>query len=426
MTFAADRDLEVGTTSSPKLLKAIQRSRISVIVMSGSYAFSGWCLNELLCIMESWRREDRLVLPIFYNVDPSDVRKQKGGFGEALEEHHRSGRIEQTTMLKWREALTQVANICGWDTKKERHSELVYDIVKSIQSKGLPTRLNISIYPLRYDTCDEYLKGFLQLGSQEVVIVGICGPGQMGKRAMARVMYDQILQNFDGGCFLADVGQRSNQPNYLVHLQETLLSEILSERNVKISDTRMGIDLIAQNLCSKRVLVVLDNVDHLSQIYALVGDCKFFGPGSKIIITTRDVQLLNLFGVDQFILAHGRPLPENVGAIWEPYQRSRCIVAGIKEYIETFNQQRRERLKHLQAVFLQERQKNATQERLILESCLNSMVRADADGFDRIDKLGLPAINLAKEFWSPPEIKENNLNLLIKDEKIGLPSLKAA
>ncbi|XP_040369566.1 TMV resistance protein N-like [Rosa chinensis] len=302
MTFAADRDLEVGTTISPKLLKAIQRSRISVIVMSGSYAFSGWApvIND----------NTQFYSP---TTDPSDVRKQKGGFGEALEEHHRSGHIEQTTMLKWREALTQVSNICGWDTKNERHSELVDDIVKSIQSKGLPTRLNISIYPLRYDTCDDYLKGFLQVGSQEVVIVGICGPGQMGKRAMARVMYDQILQNFDGGCFLADVGQRSNQPNYLVHLQETLLSEILSERNVKISDTRMGIDLIAQNLCSKRVLVVLDNVDHLRQIYALVGDCKFFGLGSKIIITTRDVQLLNLFGVDQFILAHGRPLPENVG-----------------------------------------------------------------------------------------------------------------
>ncbi|KAM5581490.1 hypothetical protein ABKV19_010624 [Rosa sericea] len=360
MTFAADRDLEVGTTISPKLLKAIQRSRISVIVMSGSYAFSGWCLNELLCIMESWRREDRMVLPIFYNVDPSDVRKQKGGFGEALEEHHRSGRIEQTTMLKWREALTQVANICGWDNKNYwTERELLDDLLKSIQSKGLPTRLNISIYPLRYDMCDEYLKLFLQAGSQEVVIVGICGPGQMGKTAMARIMYDQILHNFDGGCFLADVGQRSDQPNYLVRLQETLLSEILSERNVKISDTRMGRDLIAQNLCSKRVLIVLDNVDDLRQIYALVGDRKFFGPGSKIIITTRHVQLLELFGVDQFILAQGRPLPENVGAIWEPYQRSRCVVAGLKEYIETFKQQRQERVRYLQAVLLQERQKNA-------------------------------------------------------------------
>ncbi|KAM5581489.1 hypothetical protein ABKV19_010624 [Rosa sericea] len=368
MTFAADRDLEVGTTISPKLLKAIQRSRISVIVMSGSYAFSGWCLNELLCIMESWRREDRMVLPIFYNVDPSDVRKQKGGFGEALEEHHRSGRIEQTTMLKWREALTQVANICGWDNKNYwTERELLDDLLKSIQSKGLPTRLNISIYPLRYDMCDEYLKLFLQAGSQEVVIVGICGPGQMGKTAMARIMYDQILHNFDGGCFLADVGQRSDQPNYLVRLQETLLSEILSERNVKISDTRMGRDLIAQNLCSKRVLIVLDNVDDLRQIYALVGDRKFFGPGSKIIITTRHVQLLELFGVDQFILAQGRPLPENVGAIWEPYQRSRCVVAGLKEYIETFKQQRQERVRYLQAVLLQERQKNAIHERLISE-----------------------------------------------------------
>ncbi|XP_004304954.1 PREDICTED: TMV resistance protein N-like [Fragaria vesca subsp. vesca] len=362
MAFAVDRDLEVGTTVRPKLLKAIQRSRISVIIVSGNYPFSGWCLDELVCIMELWKREDKLVLPIFYNVDPSDVRIQKGDFVDALEEHHRSSGIEQTTVLKWREALTQLASICGWHIKNERaDGDLILDIVKSIQSKGLPTRLNISIYPLRYDTCDEYLKVFLQAGSQEVVIVGICGPGQMGKTAMGRVMYDQILYNFDGGCFLADVGKRSYQPNYLVRLQETLISDIISESIVKISDTRMGIDMIAQNFCSKRVLVVLDNVDELRQISALVGDRKFFGPGSKIIITTRDVQVLELFGVDQFILAQGRPLPENVAAIWEPHQRSRCVVAGLKEYIETFNQQRREKLRYLQAVLLQERQKTATQ-----------------------------------------------------------------
>ncbi|XP_004302365.1 PREDICTED: TMV resistance protein N-like [Fragaria vesca subsp. vesca] len=366
--YLGDTDLLIGDGISPTLLKAIQRSRICVIVISQNYVSSSWCLAQLVWIMELWRREDRLVLPVFYNVDPSDVRKQKRYFGEALEKHRRFGRRDQTTMLDWREALTQVANICGWVANNYRDDiDLIIDIVKSIQSKGLPTRLNISIYPLRYDMCDEYLEVFLQAGPQEVVIVGICGPGQMGKTALARVMYDQILHNFDGGCFLAEVAKRSDQPNYLVRLQETLLSEILLERNVKISNTRMGRDLIAQNLCSKRVLVVLDNVDNLKQIHALVGDRKFFGPGSKIIITARDVHLhlLELFGVDQFILAQGRPLPENVAGIWEPYQRSRCVVAGLKEYIETFNHQRLDKLRNLQAVLLQERQKNATQGRLI-------------------------------------------------------------
>ncbi|XP_004304953.1 PREDICTED: TMV resistance protein N-like [Fragaria vesca subsp. vesca] len=337
--FRDDAVLVRGKNITAELFNGIHRSRISVIIFSKEYASSKWCLDELVCIMECWKAEDTLVLPIFYGIDPSDIRNQKGRVADALERHSSRFEVQPQMVLKWRAALTQAANICGWDTKKQRKAELIHNIVKSIQSKGLPTRLNISIYPLRYDKCDEYLKVFMQAGSQEVVIVGICGPGQMGKTAMARVIYDQILHNFDGGCFLADVGQRSHQLNYLVRLQETLLSEILSERNVNISDTRMGIDLIAQTLCSKRVLVVLDNVDDLRQVDALIGDRKVFGPGSKIIITTRDVHLLELFGVDQFILAQGRPLPENVAGIWEPYQRSHCVVAGLKDYIETFNHQ---------------------------------------------------------------------------------------
>ncbi|XP_050380009.1 TMV resistance protein N-like [Argentina anserina] len=366
-TLIDDMHLEVGNMISPTLFNALHMSRMSVVIFSKDYASSSWCLHELVEIMECWKTEGKLVLPIFYDVDPSDIRNQKGRVADALERFSSRFKEQPQVVLKWRAALTQAANICGWDTRNKRLPDLIRDIVKSIQSKGLPTRLNISIYPIRYDICDGYLKLFLQAGSHEVVTVGICGPSQMGKTAMARVMYDQIIENFDGGCFLVDVGQRSDQPKYLVRLQETLLSEILSESNVKISDARMGVDLIAQNLCSKRVFIVLDNVDDLRQIYALVGDHKYFGPGSKIIITTRDVRLLELFGVDQFILAQGRPLPENVGAIWEPYQRSRCVVAGLKEYIETLNNQRREKLRYLRAILLQEPQKNVIQEKLITD-----------------------------------------------------------
>lgn len=361
---AARDDFEFGY-GFRDMVTAIQRSRISVVVFTSGYAASRWCLDMLVCIMECWKTQDKLVLPVFYGVDPSDVRKHKGSYAEALEGH--STDFEIHSPIKWREALTQAANICGWDARNERsEEELICNIVKCIQSKGLPTRLNISIYPLRYDICDEYLNVFLQAGSRDVVIVGICGPSQMGKTAMARVMYDRILHNFDGGCFLADVAQTSNQPNYLVHLQQKLLSDILSERVVRISNASLGVHLIKQKLCSKRVLVVLDNVDDLRQMYALIGDRRCFGSGSKIIITARNVQLLEVFGVDQFILAQGRPLPQNVGAIWEPYQRSRCVVAGLKEYIETFNQTQ-ERLRYLEALLLQERQKEATQARLISE-----------------------------------------------------------
>lgn len=118
--FMDDAELEVGQSISPQLSTGIERSRISVIVFTRNYASSIWCLRELANIMQCWKTQDKLVLPVFYGVDPSDVRKHKGSFADALEKHAYRFKEQRQELLKWREALTQAANICGWDTKNER------------------------------------------------------------------------------------------------------------------------------------------------------------------------------------------------------------------------------------------------------------------------------------------------------------------
>ena len=42
----------------------------------------------------------------------------------------------------------------------------------------------------------------------------------------------------------------------------------------------------------KKVLLILDDVDRCEQLQALAGSPDWFGPGSRVIITTRDTQLL--------------------------------------------------------------------------------------------------------------------------------------
>lgn len=185
-------------------------------------------------------------------------------------------------------------------------------VVTDIVNKRIPTNLIISIYPLRYDTCHEYLNLFLQVGSKDVLMVGICGPSRMGKTAIANSIYRQISYTFEGSSFLTDIGQNSKQPNGLIYLQEKLLCDVLLERNIAIKNTARGRDMIKEKLCFKRVLIVLDNVDDLEQLDSLVGSRNWFGSGTKIIITTRDVSLLNLLGVDQILLAQGLPLPPNI------------------------------------------------------------------------------------------------------------------
>lgn len=51
------------------------------------------------------------VMPVFYEVDPSDVKKQAGEFGKVFE-NTCNGKTEEDTS-KWREALAEVATIAG-------------------------------------------------------------------------------------------------------------------------------------------------------------------------------------------------------------------------------------------------------------------------------------------------------------------------
>ncbi|KAF5468770.1 hypothetical protein F2P56_012897 [Juglans regia] len=88
LTYLDEEKLRRGDEISPALLQAIEDSRIFVIVLSKNYASSTWCLDELLKILDqSKKSKQQRVLPVFYHVDPSDVRNQKESFGEALAKH---------------------------------------------------------------------------------------------------------------------------------------------------------------------------------------------------------------------------------------------------------------------------------------------------------------------------------------------------
>ncbi|RVW60159.1 Disease resistance protein RPS6 [Vitis vinifera] len=110
ITFRDDK-LKRGEKIAPELLNAIEKSRSSIVVFSKTYADSRWCLDELAKIMECSRKYGQIVLPIFYHVDPSDVRKQTGRFGEAFTRYEENWKNK---VQSWREALTEAGNISGW------------------------------------------------------------------------------------------------------------------------------------------------------------------------------------------------------------------------------------------------------------------------------------------------------------------------
>uniref|UniRef100_M1BRK2 NL27 n=1 Tax=Solanum tuberosum TaxID=4113 RepID=M1BRK2_SOLTU len=114
-TFLDDKRIGNGDSISEELVKAIEDSQVAVIVFSKNYATSRWCLNELVKIMECKEKENgQTVIPIFYDVDPSDVRKQSGSFTEAFCRHELEYMDDVEGMQKvkgWRTALTAAADL---------------------------------------------------------------------------------------------------------------------------------------------------------------------------------------------------------------------------------------------------------------------------------------------------------------------------
>ena len=110
-----DNDLERGEEISARLLKTIENSTLSIIVFSKNYASSVRCLDELVKIIECRENKlnNQLVLPIFYHVDPSEVRKQRVKFGEALTGHEENFN-DKEKVQRWRKALFKAAGISGW------------------------------------------------------------------------------------------------------------------------------------------------------------------------------------------------------------------------------------------------------------------------------------------------------------------------
>ncbi|KAM4113240.1 hypothetical protein ACJW30_05G205100 [Castanea mollissima] len=108
VAYRDDISLPRGGEIGPELLKAIETSRIAVVVFSKSYATSNWCLDELVKIMECKRVFNQSVLPIFYDVSQSVVLEQKGVFAEAL----LNGPVDKVN--NWRTAMTEAANLAGF------------------------------------------------------------------------------------------------------------------------------------------------------------------------------------------------------------------------------------------------------------------------------------------------------------------------
>lgn len=145
----------------------------------------------------------------------------------------------------------------------------------------------------------EKMESLLCMDLDKVRMIGIWGPHGIGKTTIARSLFNKHSHRFHFSIFLDNVKHSyartcHNEYNTKLRLQNQFLSLLLNQRH---TGENLHMEVAQKWLKDKKMLVVLDDVDSLAHLDALA-KARWFGPGSRIIITTQEPRLLKARGIN--------------------------------------------------------------------------------------------------------------------------------
>ncbi|XP_057852035.2 disease resistance protein RUN1 isoform X2 [Cryptomeria japonica] len=294
--FLDSEELELGDSLPKELEEAMRSASLHLAIFSKNYAQSPWCLAELSFMLKTGTQ----IVPVFYHIQPDDdVRYARGAFADAFSQYEVKRRHTPEKLQEWKNALYHVSYITGHivDTEDDEVGVLK-NIVNCVLKVMKTVPFVVAKHPVGLDEAvNDFERATIQSAenNHRVQIVGLWGMGGSGKTTLAKHFYNNKYKTMERFGFLFDVREAAAKGE--LHNKQKELLEGLGLRGVQVNSIEVGKDMLASELRSVRVLIVVDDVDDVEQLDALLPNTDSLGWGSLVVVTTREFEVLRSWGI---------------------------------------------------------------------------------------------------------------------------------
>ncbi|KAH9317337.1 hypothetical protein KI387_019106 [Taxus chinensis] len=297
--FLDSEEMELGDFFPSSIRTAILSASVQIAIFSKGYAESAWCLAELDLILQSKAK----IIPVFYDVTPSDLRNSgKGVFANSFTKHKEKG-MHLNELDNWKEALHSVSYISGYEFSHHNRDveklckKIVWGVLREVEKTRV---LETAKYPVGMnELVKDFERNCLNKMKIDDKIIGIYGMGGSGKSSLAKELFNSERLKYNAFCFLFDVREASTN-DQLTSLQSKLLKDLVNEDRT-FHSIYEGSSYLKSRLGScpfVKFLIFIDDIDQVEQLDAfLVRNIVQKNSGSLVIVTTRDERILIRAGI---------------------------------------------------------------------------------------------------------------------------------